>query len=358
MNSIESIHCREIVRPLKVTFSTSQGQKEVIRSIIVRVTLNDGTCGIGECPTSFTLKAETVPAIKGIIKEVSSGLLGKPIGSYEENIRAFRKEYPANPMTVSGLEVALFRADLKNKGILEYDYWGGETSTIETDITIPLITDDLALRKWLKYTAGKGFRIFKLKVSGNVERDGKLVSTVIEVLKGEMDHFVLRLDGNQGYTERSFKQIVDFIANKGYAIQLFEQPLPKADYKGTREIKRYSPIPIILDETIFTEADLEHALSEDLCDGVNIKIAKSGIRESRKIYDLAKRHGLKLMIGCMTETMVGLSAGIFFSSGTGGFDYIDLDSIHLLRHKNRYNGITIEGPFFTIPRSVFGGGQA
>jgi L-alanine-DL-glutamate epimerase-like enolase superfamily enzyme len=107
-------------------------------------------------------------------------------------------------------------------------------------------------------------------------------------------------------------------------------------------------MPIILDETVFTGEDLERAVSEDLCHGVNIKIAKSGIGESFKIFNIAKQHGLKLMMGCMTETMVGLSAGISFASGLGGFDYIDLDSIHLLHHKNRYDRITIKGPTFMI----------
>jgi L-alanine-DL-glutamate epimerase-like enolase superfamily enzyme len=357
MNRIKSILCRETARPLRITFSTSLGQKDIIKSVIVKVTLNNGTCGISECPTSFTLKAETVPAIKGIIREVSSGLLGKPIGSYGGKIEVFRKQYPANPMTISGLETALFRAYLENKGISEYDYWGGKTTTIETDITIPFLMDAGALTKWLRYATAKGFRIFKLKVSGDVDHDEKLISTVIESLRGEMDRFALRLDGNQGYTETSFKQIVDFIANKGYAIELFEQPLPKADYRGLKEIRKYSPSPIILDETVFTRADLERAISEDLCDGVNIKIAKSGIRESRKIFDLAKEQGLKLMIGCMTETMVGLSAGIFFAAGTGGFDYIDLDSIHLLHHKNQYDGITIDGSTFAIQQSVFSVGR-
>jgi len=105
----------------------------------------------------------------------------------------------------------------------------------------------------------------------------------------------------------------------------------------------HSPVPIILDETIFSVEDLDRAISENLCNGVNIKIAKSGIAESLKIYRVAKKHGLKLMIGCMTETMVGLSAGIFFASGTDGFDYIDLDSIHFLHHKDCYNKIKIKG---------------
>ena len=197
MNSIKSIHYREITRPLRTTFSTSLGQKDIIRSVIVRVTLNDGMYGIGECPTSFTLKAETVPAIKGIIREVSSGLLGKPIGSYDKKIEPFCKEYPANPMTVSGLEVALFRAYLKDKGISEYDYWGGKTTNERNGHHDSLPRDGSALKKWLKYATTKGFRIFKLKVSGDVEQDEKLISSVIKALKQRMDHLPCVLTGTR-----------------------------------------------------------------------------------------------------------------------------------------------------------------
>jgi L-Ala-D/L-Glu epimerase len=348
MNRIKSVRYREIIKPLRTTFSTSLGQKNTIRSVIVKITLDEEVFGFGECPTSFTLKAETVSAIKGIIKEASCGLRNLPIDSYEEKVEAFRKQYPANPMTVSGLEAAMFRADLQSKGLQEYHYWGGKAKTIETDITIPFLTDRSVLRKWLRYAVAKGFRTFKVKVSGDVEQDSKLLSTVVEALREAMDRFTLRLDGNQGYTVRGFGQMADFIVKNGYDVECFEQPLLKADYKGMKEIKKYSPIPIILDETIFTTADLARALSEDLCHGVNIKIAKSGIRESRKIFDLAKRERLKLMIGCMTETMVGLSAGVFLAAGTGGFDYIDLDSIHLLHCKNQYDGITVKGPTFTV----------
>jgi L-alanine-DL-glutamate epimerase-like enolase superfamily enzyme len=165
-------------------------------------------------------------------------------------------------------------------------------------------------------------------------------------LKDNRDEFALRLDCNQGYSVKTFLKMVDLVEQNAYNIQLFEQPLPKSNYKGLKEIKRYSPIPIILDETIFTGADMDMAVTENLCDGVNIKIAKSGITESGKIYGIAKQHGLKLMMGCMTETMAGLSAGIFFASGKSGFDYIDLDSIYFLYHKNHYNGITIDGPAF------------
>jgi L-alanine-DL-glutamate epimerase-like enolase superfamily enzyme len=54
------------------------------------------------------------------------------------------------------------------------------------------------------------------------------------------------------------------------------------------------------------------------------------------------------MIGCMTETMIGLSAALYFAAGTRAFDYIDLDAIFLLHHKNLYNDIILEGPCFML----------
>jgi L-Ala-D/L-Glu epimerase len=346
MNSIRSIRFYEITKPLRITFSTSLGRKNVIESVIVRVALKDGSYGTGECPTSFILKDETTSAIKGILGEVSPEFLDMPIDDYAYKIRQIRGRYPNNPMTVSGLEVALFRAWLNAKHIPEHNHPGGNETRIETDITIPYSTDHGILTKWLGYTTRKGFSTYKLKVSGNIEEDINLISLVHQTLGNNREGFILRLDCNQGYTEKTFMKMLHLIEHRGYNIQLFEQPLPKSDHRGLKEIKKYSTAPIILDETIFTAEDMRKAIEENLCDGVNIKIAKSGIAESGKIYKIAKENGLKLMIGCMTETMIGLSAGIFFALAAGGFDYIDLDSIYFLHHKNRYGGITINGPTF------------
>jgi len=109
-----------------------------------------------------------------------------------------------------------------------------------------------------------------------------------------------------------------------------------------------SSVPIIADETVFSPDDCKRVIDEQLAHGVNIKIAKSGIADSQEILRLAKKAKLKLMIGCMTETMVGLSAAICFAAGTSAFDYIDLDSIHFLHHKNSYNGLTIKGRSYDI----------
>jgi len=353
MSIIKSIRFYGVTRPLKITFSTSLGKKDTMRSVIVKVMLDSGLFGLGECPTSFVLKQETIPKIKEILKEASRSLINTPIVEYERKVNSLRKRYNQYPMTISGLDVALFRAYLADRHESEHGHWGGRCDNLETDITIPFLTDISSLDKWIRHTVKTGFTAFKLKISGDVREDKRHIFHVYEILKGEADVFIVRLDGNQGYTGKTFLQLIDYLTQKGYRVQLFEQPLPKTDYSGLKEIKKRSPIPVILDETVFTADDLRRVIQEDLGHGINIKIAKSGIGESLNIFSMAKTHGLKLMIGCMTETMTGLSAGIHFALGAGAFDYIDLDAVHFLHHKNRYGDIHIDGHRYVCIKRTF-----
>jgi len=348
MITIKDISFHKIVRLLRVTFATAKGKKSVMSSIIVRVTLSDGSSGFGECPTSISFSKETTPVARDILNKLRPQLYGVPIQDYEPVIRLFRKKYAEYPMTISGLEVAIFRASLAYREITEHSYWGSKTRNVQTDITIPLILDKSLIAHWINYAARKRFTIFKLKVSGNIEQDKEMLSFVYDKLRSASADFTLRLDANQGYNKSNFPKIVDYIQRNEFKIEFFEQPLAKGDYLGLQEIKKFSPFPIILDETVVTALDVTRVIEENLAHGVNIKIAKSGILESAAILAIAKKQGLKIMIGCMTETMIGLSAAINLAAGTGAFDYIDLDSVFLLYHKNEFENISLRGPCFII----------
>lgn len=349
--AIRGVTYREVVRPLRTTFSTSLGSKKVMSSVMVRVCLNDGSVGIGECPTSLAIADETVPAIKSVIKEIIPFLKKRSAGDYTEVIPVLRARFPRNPMTISGLEVALFRAWISSNNIDEHSFFGGKLGFLETDITVPFARDVVFLGKWMNYAVNTGFSVFKIKVGGNLNEDNRLVERVVDYVKDHMPAFVFRFDGNQGFTTKSYLAFIDIVMKKGYPIELFEQPLPKTDYRGLKEITQRSPVPIILDETVFTVSDLTRVIDDSLGDGINIKVAKSGITESIKLYKLAKKAGLQLMIGCMTETMAGISAGINIAAGLGGFDYIDLDGVHFLHHGKNYGAIKLSGPRYLLSHS-------
>jgi L-alanine-DL-glutamate epimerase-like enolase superfamily enzyme len=352
MAKIESIRIREIVRPLKTVFATALGRKGYLHNVLVSAMLEDGSVWTGEIPTSFSRKDETIAVIRGALEQIRAELKGVPIETYEERIRDLRRRFPHARMTISGLEVALFRAFLKSKGASEHQCFGARLNELETDITIPFVPDVASLTTWIGYAVREGFRLFKIKVSGDVEEDKRFLSLTAGILAKAEIPFRMRLDGNQGYTVTNFFRFADWIRTKDYPIDFFEQPLPKHDLEGLRTVRKAAILPIILDESVDTVSDVARALDEEACDGVNIKIAKSGIAGSLEIANLARENRLRLMIGCMTETMTGLSAGLRLASGTGLFDYVDLDSIFFLHHRNRYEEIRISGPRFVFRQNA------
>ena len=347
-DQIKGIYMRDVVRPLVATFATSLGQKTRMHSIIVRVRLKDGSEGLGECPTSFVMPNESAEAIRKAIDNERPGLIGRSASEYARMASDLRRRYPLQPMTVSGIEMALWRAWLMTCGKDEWGWFGGASYRIETDITVPVTRDEAFITRWVGRAAKNGFRAFKIKVNGDKENDTWLIDRVAAMLHHLGKEFIMRLDGNQAFSVQGCLTLCDHVKRKEYPVELFEQPLKKDDHRGLRELAKHSPLPVILDETVFSRHDMETVISERLGHGINIKVAKSGITESLAIIDLAKRNHLKLMAGCMIETMTGLSAGLYMAMGTGVFDYIDLDSVHYLRHTNRYGRVTIDGPLYRM----------
>ena len=348
MATIKRILFREINRPLRTTFATSLGKKALLRSVYVTVILSDGSKGTGEIPTSHAIPYETIETISATLGAVTPALRGMTIGDWKNRTGKLRRRNPRCPMTISGLEVALFRAFLASENKTEHGYWGGAHSTIETDITVPFVPEGRAVNRWIRAAAEKGFRKFKIKLSGRVTEDIPFLAYVYDILHDAVPFPVVRIDGNQGFTVTAYFTLTDYLEKKGIAIELFEQPLRKTDFTGMKDVCERSPVPVILDETVLSPGDLDRVIGERLAHGVNIKIAKSGIVGSGEIYDRAKAAGLKVMVGCMIETMTGLSAGIHFAAGREGYDLVDLDAIHFLHHRNKPGDIAVNGPFYHI----------
>jgi L-Ala-D/L-Glu epimerase len=324
------------------------GSKTALTSFIVSVTLDNGLTGVGEVPTSRAVKQEDTPTIRGLLRSLRPEIIGLAIEDYEAAIDLYRRQYPSFPMTISGLEVALFRAWLATGNIREHAHWGGRLKVLETDITVPFLLDGEAVTGWIEMALAKGFRTFKVKLSGRGADDLYLLDTVWTALSCAGRSTTVRLDGNQGFDLPGCLSLIGLIEKRGYAVELIEQPLRKDDYRGLRELKKRIPFPLIVDETVFTFGDMARAIEEDICHGVNIKTAKSGIGESRRIIEAAVGAGLLCMAGCMIETMTGLSAGINLAAGTGAFDFIDLDAPQFLYGKKGTERITLQGPCYLI----------
>lgn len=346
---IVRLRCRRTTRPLRTEFRTSLGSKTRAVSVLIKITLDGGQAGLGEAPTSFVYPHETPEAIRDVLWQARPALVGSPIGEYPNRLAELRQRLGRFRMALAGLEVALFRASLTASGGDEWRWWAGRSREIETDITVTFLSNRSELAPWVRGAVRKGFRRFKVKVTGDVRADLAFVGAVRdELLAAGAEGFVLRLDGNQGYTVDSCLRMLDGLSRAGIEIELFEQPLAAGDFAGLRKLTAASPAPVILDETVFDVDSCRRAVDEKLGHGVNVKIAKSGIAGSAEMIRLCRAAGLRLMVGCMTETMVGLSAGIRMAAGTAAFDYVDLDAAHLLFNQRRHGEIEIAGPRYVL----------
>jgi L-alanine-DL-glutamate epimerase-like enolase superfamily enzyme len=107
-DTITAIRTRIVSRPLRLTFSTALGHKNTMTSVMVDVYCRDGSRGTGECATSFVLPNETAGKIQEILQRAKPEIIGRSAGEFPALIAGMRQRYNQFPMTVSGLETALF----------------------------------------------------------------------------------------------------------------------------------------------------------------------------------------------------------------------------------------------------------
>ncbi len=132
----------------------------------------------------------------------------------------------------------------------------------------------------------------------------------------------------------SEKQAVKFVTElyrAGVDIAVFEQPVWMFDIEGLKYVRWNSPFPVAADESARTKFDVLRLIKEEAVDYVNIKLMKSGISDALAIVEMARSANLRLMIGCMAESSLGVNQSVYFALGTGTFDFYNPDSLRTLK---------------------------
>ncbi|MFQ5888952.1 MAG: dipeptide epimerase [Gemmatimonadota bacterium] len=160
-----------------------------------------------------------------------------------------------------------------------------------------------------------------LKIKLGTDRDEEMLAAVRGAAPGKR----LRVDANAAWTPR---QAVDRIAMAvDYEVEFVEQPLPPDDVEGLRFLRERSALPIILDESCMVARDIPRLVG--LTDGINIKLAKcGGPREALRMIHTARACGLRVMMGCMLESTLGIAPAAHLAPL---MDYVDLDGAALLK---------------------------
>jgi L-alanine-DL-glutamate epimerase-like enolase superfamily enzyme len=183
------------------------------------------------------------------------------------------------------------------------------TYTIAID-TIEIMQQKLKEKPWPVYK-------IKLGTEHDIE--------IIKALRSITDK-PFRIDANTAWTVE--QTINNSRILKDFGVEFIEQPLPYNQYEAMKEVKKHSVLPLIADESSRTEDDVVKCI--DSFDGINVKLVKAGgITPARRMLLQARKSGLKTMIGCMTESSVGISAA---SQLLPLCDYADLDGALLLKN--------------------------
>ncbi len=227
----------------------------------------------------------------------------------------------------ASVDIALHDLVGKLLGQPWYKIWGyNPEKTPNTSYTIGI--DSLEMIRE-KVQEASDFRILKIKLGSNADKQ------IIQTIRNLTD-VPLCVDANQGWPDKCMAlDMIHWLSEQG--VCFVEQPLPKQQIDDMAWITERSPIPTIADESVQRSTDV--LCAHGVFSGINIKLMKSGgMREAHKMLDLAKSLGLKVMIGCMTETSCAISAAAQLSPMV---DWADLDGALLIKN-DLFRGMELE----------------
>jgi L-alanine-DL-glutamate epimerase-like enolase superfamily enzyme len=306
--------------PTADPFVISSGTVHATRSILVR--LGDGL-GEGSCLPPVT-KEDQPEALAAVLR-------------FGDDLDALA----ATPVARAGVEMALLDHQARAAGQPLWRFLGGprDAAPIETDITLPILEPqrlaELAAQWW-----ARGFRKLKVKAGKNLDADLRALEAVVRVTP----RAAFQPDANGGLKVSEALAYLEGARRLGAHVLCFEQPCATAE--ELNEVAARTEVPVIADESVKQVKDLEGLE----VGGVNLKIAKSGgLLAARAIGLEAKRRGLKVMMGGMVETRLGMTAAAHLAASLGGVDFADLDTAFLLTEERFDGGYAASGATLTLP---------
>lgn len=310
---------------LKHTWTTARDSSDIKQNVFVQLE-KDGIVGIGEAAPNLRYNETLESVIEMIQKAI-------PIFENADPFEFVQLGYEiqnlgeAQTAGKAALDIALMDWVGKALNLPLYRLWGLDSENAPlTSFSIGIDTPEIIVQKVREAIP---YKILKIKVGVATDEEN------IAAIRSVAPYKTIRADANEGWTSKEEAiQKIEWLAQNG--VEFIEQPMPAALLEETRWLHERSPIPIIADEAIKSAADIPNLVGA--YDGVNIKIMKSGgLQETLRMIWLAKSLRLKIMIGCMIESSLSISAAAQLCSL---IDYADLDG-NLLITNDPYQGARI-----------------
>ena len=254
-----------------------------------------------------------------INKVVIPALKGKDPFHYVRILEELKRVIGGSRSVLAMVDMALLDLISKKAEVPLYKFLGGYRDNITTSITLGIMPIEESLVRVRDFVS-QGFQIVKVKGGISVEED---IEKMIRI-REEFPNLTLRFDGNQGY---SVEEALTFVEKtKKVSIEIFEQPTKTGEEKNLGQVTRGVHIPVMADESVKTLADSFRLARKQRIDMINVKLMKvGGIMEALHINSVAKSANLEVMVGCIDECALGISAGLHFALSRPNVHYADLD---------------------------------
>ncbi len=309
---------------LKHVFTVATYSRTTTPDVQVEVEY-DGITGYGEASMPPYL-GESVESVTRFLQQVNLEQFSDPF-QLEEILAYVDGIMPGNTAAKASVDIALHDLVGKLLGAPWHKIWGLDKSKApSTTYTIGIDTPDVVRQKTLE-VAGQ-FNILKVKLGR--DNDKEMIETIRSVTQ-----LPIAVDANQGWTDKHHAlDMIFWLKEQG--IVMVEQPMPKTQLDDIAWVTQQSPLPIFADESLQRLSDVVKL--KDAFTGINIKLMKcTGMREAWKMVTLGRALGMKVMVGCMTETSCAVSAAAQFSPAV---DFADLDG-NLLIANDRFKGMEV-----------------
>jgi len=303
----------EVNRPIRHPWTTTHGTRTHQRNLIVELS-DAGHSGFGEGASipyygvTFQTMSAALEAIRPAIESAS----------FDDPAEFWERIHPLlldQMFALCALDEAAHDLWGKRLGKPVYKLWGMDMSkTPLSDYTLGI---DSIQKRVAKMKEFDGWPIYKIKLGTDEDIE------IVRELRKHTDA-VFRVDANCGWDTQ--QAIDNSYALAELNVEFIEQPLPADDWDGMKQVYLKSVLPVIADESCILETDVDRC--KGFFHGVNVKLTKCGGQTpARRMLARARELGLKTMVGCMTETSVGISA---IAQLLPMLDYVDMDGALLL----------------------------
>lgn len=304
----------ELTEPYTIAYETIERAK----NFVLRISTDRGITGLGCAAPDMGVTGETAADVERAIRTIiTPALLGENPLRYARLLETVGGRVKSSALAM--VDMALHDILAKLAGVPLYQLLGGYRSCIATSVTITILPPAETMTKAANYVK-QGFKIIKIKGGLDVTED----LARLTALRKKYPHLVLRFDGNQGYT---LEEALKFVAGaQSLAVEILEQPTSSKEEALMGRVSKEGTLPVMADESLQTLKDAFRLTRNNLTDMINIKLQKvGGLIPGLHINSVARAAGNEVMVGCLDECGLGISAGLHFALSRPNIAYADLD---------------------------------